>query len=223
MKLLADDLFVLGGFPPYAVNSYLMGDVLVDSGTRFHRRSLLGQLRGRAVAAHALTHAHPDHQGSSHALCEALRLPLWCGEADADAAEDPRIMRERMVNHPIPRFVGPFFGGPGHPVARRLREGDIVGGFRVIDTPGHSAGHISFFRESDRVLVLGDVLANMHLILGTTSLREPPNFFSADPAKNRDAARKAAALNPALVCFGHGPPLRDAEKFARFVERLARS
>jgi glyoxylase-like metal-dependent hydrolase (beta-lactamase superfamily II) len=223
MKPLADGLFQLGGIPPNAINIYLMGGVLVDAGTRYDRRRVLRQVRGHEVVAHALTHAHPDHQGSSRAVCEALGVPFWCGEADAEAAEDPRVMLARMPAHPVNRWLTPRFHGPGHPVARRLREGDIVGGFAVIETPGHCAGHVSFWRESDRALILGDVLANMNFLTGLPGLREPPPFFSADPLLNRASARKVAALRPALVCFGHGPPLRDTEKFVRFVERLATS
>lgn len=41
-----------------------------------------------------------------------------------------------------------------------------------------------------------------------------------DPARNRQSARKLAALEPALVCFGHGPPLRDTQRFVEFVAAL---
>lgn len=222
MKSLADGLFQLRGFPPNAINVYLMGGVLVDAGTRFARDRILRQLGGRAVTAHALTHAHPDHQGASHAVCRALGVPLWCGEADAEAVEDPGLIASRLPDHPLNRLIAPLLTGPAHPVARRLQEGDEVGGFTVIETPGHCAGHVSYWRASDRVLVLGDVVANMKPLLVFPGLREPPTIFSADPAENRDSARKVAALAPALVCFGHGPPLRDTRKFVTFVERLAR-
>jgi glyoxylase-like metal-dependent hydrolase (beta-lactamase superfamily II) len=198
-----------------------MGGVLIDSGTRFDRRRILRQLRGRVVTAHALTHAHPDHQGSSHAVCQALGLPLWCGEHDADAAEDPRLIRPRMPEFPLMSRLTSVFTGPGHPVERRLREGDQVAGFTVIETPGHTDGHVSFWRPSDRTLVLGDVLANFRLPTLMPGLREPPRFFSTDPALNRDSARKVAALEPSLVCFGHGPPMRDTERFLAFVRGLA--
>src|SRR5580704_4219474 len=89
MKQLADDIYVLEGFPPYAINVYLLGDVLIDAATRFASRRILRRLRGRKVSIHALTHAHPDHQGASHAICERLGIPLWCGEADIPAMETP--------------------------------------------------------------------------------------------------------------------------------------
>jgi hydroxyacylglutathione hydrolase len=221
VKQLADDLYLLDGFPPYAINVYLIGDVLIDAGSRHAGKRILRQLRGRTVTTHALTHAHADHQGSSHQVCEALGIPFWCGERDAEAAEDGRI-RERMPSHPINSLVARVFAGPAHPVARRLREGDVVGGFEVLDTPGHSAGHISFWRPADRTLVCGDVFNNMNVITGVPGLHEPPAFFTPDPARNRESMRRLAALQPELVCFGHGKPLRDPSKLAAFTARLAR-
>jgi hydroxyacylglutathione hydrolase len=220
MKCLADGLFQLRGIPPNAINIYLMGDVLVDAGTRFARGRVSRQLRGHTIRAHALTHAHPDHQGSSHAICEALSLPLWCGAAGAEAVENPALIVERLPRSWINRTVGAFFAGPAHPVARRLREGDEVGGFTVIETPGHCAGHVSYWRELDRVLVLGDVLANVNPATGLPGLREPPRLFTPDPARNRQSARRVAALEPALICFGHGAPLRDTRRLLDFVARL---
>jgi hydroxyacylglutathione hydrolase len=72
---------------------YLAGEVLIDAGTSGDRRRILSQLAGRTVSAHALTHAHPDHFGSSHAVCEALGIPLWCGERDAKVVEGERPAR----------------------------------------------------------------------------------------------------------------------------------
>ena len=220
MKELAPGLVQLSGFPPQGINVYLMGDVLVDAATRHAGRRILRQLRGRSVTAHALTHAHPDHQGASHAVCTALAVPFWAGEADADAAEDPRLIAERQPDVRINRFFNRFWTGPGHPVDRRLREGDTVAGFTVLDVPGHSAGHVAYWRESDRTLVLGDVLNNMDVMTGKRGLREPKWFFTPDPERNRESIRRIAALGPELVCFGHGPPLRDPRALAEFAAGL---
>jgi glyoxylase-like metal-dependent hydrolase (beta-lactamase superfamily II) len=221
MKRLADGVEQFDGFPPNAVNIYLADGVLFDSGTRFDRRRILRQLRGRDVKAHALTHGHPDHQGSSRAVCEALGIPLWCGAGDADAVESGRI-ESLMPDHLLSRIIRRLAAGPACPVARRLREGDEVGGFRVLDVPGHSPGHVAYWRESDRVLILGDVLNNMNLLTSIPGLHEPPTFFTPDPARNRRSAKRLVelGLEPSLVCFGHGPPLRDPAKFIEFIRRL---
>jgi hydroxyacylglutathione hydrolase len=220
MKQLADDLYQLSGWPPNAINVYLVGDVLLDAATRQAERRIMRQLAGRTVATHVVTHAHPDHQGSSHAICERLDIPLWCGEGDVPAMETPGA----IVNPKAPRWLNrlqqSLWTGPAHPVSRALHEGDEVAGFTVLQTPGHSVGHISLWRESDRTLIVGDVLGNMHFITGMPGLHLPPDLFTPDPARNRESARRLAALEPALACFGHGTPLRDPRKLSEFVARL---
>ncbi len=220
MKQLADDVYQLSGFPPNAINAYLVGDVLIDAATRQARRRIMRQIAGRTLSAHALTHAHPDHQGSSHAICERLDIPLWCGQADVPAMETAGAIRNPKAPGWLNAIQARTWTGPPHPVSRALREGDEVAGFTVLETPGHSAGHVSFWRESDRTLIVGDVLGNMHFITGMPGLHLPPDMFTPDPAPNRESARRLAELRPALACFGHGAPLRDPGKLADFVARL---
>jgi hydroxyacylglutathione hydrolase len=220
VKQLADDVYLLRGFPPNAINVYLVGDVLIDAATRQAGRRIMRQIRGRPVNAHALTHAHPDHQGASHEICELLHIPLWCGHADVHAMETPGAIKNSQAPGWLNRFQERFWTGPPHPVARPLREGDEVAGFTVLEVPGHSIGHVAYWRETDRVLILGDVLNNMNLITGVPGLREPPAVFTPDPARNRESARRLIALEPKLVCFGHGPPHRDTRALSEFGERL---
>jgi hydroxyacylglutathione hydrolase len=217
VKQLADGLWQLRGFPPNAINVYLMGDVLVDAATRRSGPRILRQLRGRRIAAHALTHAHPDHQGASKEVCEKLGIPLWCGERDVEAMETGDFKQQ---DHWINRTLIRLWAGPPRPVDRALREGDEVAGFKVLDVPGHSAGHVAFWRQADRVLVLGDVVNNVNVRTGISGLHEPQKIFTVDPARNRESARRLAALEPALACFGHGPPLRNPRKFSEFAASL---
>nr|WP_237745002.1 MBL fold metallo-hydrolase [Kribbella catacumbae] len=80
------------------MNACLVDDVLVDAGTPAAARRILRQLRDRQVGAHVVTHAHPDHFGSSHAVCEALGVPLWTGLRDAEAIETAGIGKTRLVD-----------------------------------------------------------------------------------------------------------------------------
>jgi glyoxylase-like metal-dependent hydrolase (beta-lactamase superfamily II) len=220
MKQLADGVWQLRGFPPDGINVYLVEDVLIDAATRRAGRRILGQLKGRIVSAHALTHAHPDHQGASDEVCGKLRIPFWVGRGDVEFAEHPQAIAESQPPHPFNRLAMRYWVGPGRNVDRVLREGDEVAGFRVIETPGHSPGHIVFWRESDRVLIIGDVLNSINVVTGVRGLNDPKTYFTADPAENRRSARKLAPLEPELVCFGHGPPLRDTRRFVEFIEAL---
>jgi hydroxyacylglutathione hydrolase len=221
MRQLADDVHMLSGWPRNAINVYLLGDVLIDAATRQGERRIMRQIAARGVAAHALTHAHPDHQGSSHAICEALGIPLWCGQGDVPAMETPGGISNSQAPGWLNRLQQRFWTGPPHPVARALVEGDEVAGFTVLESPGHSPGQVAYWRESDGVLILGDVLNNMNVKTGIPGLHEPPAVFTPDPARNRVSIRRLAALRPRLTCFGHGPPLRDAGRLADFVARLA--
>jgi hydroxyacylglutathione hydrolase len=213
---IASDLWLLRGRPRHLFNAYVMGDVLVDARTRHAARSILRQIRDLPLSAHALTHAHMDHMGSSHELCETLGLPLMCGEADVVAAESGG--RKGLAERPWPRRLQHrLMAGPGHPVDQTLSEGDEIAGFVVFEVPGHSPGHLAFWREQDRLLVLGDVLFNLRLPTGRPGLQLPPLALTADPVTNLASARRLGALRPEIVCFGHGPPLRDGDRFQRFV------
>jgi hydroxyacylglutathione hydrolase len=218
MRQIADGLWQLSGFPPDLFNVYLAGDVLIDAATRWAVPRILRQLRGRRPRLVALTHCHPDHQGAARAVCQRFGAPLACHEADAPAAEGQVPMSPD--NWPV-RLGTKLWAGPPHPVGRVLREGDVAAGFRVIHAPGHTPGHIIFFRDADRVAVAGDLLANVSYLSGWPGLREPPAFLSADPDQNRRSVRLLADLGPSLVCFGHGPPLRDPRRLERFVAGLA--
>jgi hydroxyacylglutathione hydrolase len=217
MKRIAEGLWLLTGYRQM-INIYLAGDVLIDTGTRWARARILRQLGRRRLSLVALTHCHPDHQGSARALCERFGVPLACHEADVPAMEG----RVRMPPHNwILRLGDLFWAGPPCPVGRVLGDGDRVGDFRVVHAPGHTPGHVIYFRDADRVALAGDLLANINFLTGQPGLIEPPPFFSADPRQNRRSLRTLWELRPALVCFGHGPPLRDLAPLGHVVERLA--
>ncbi len=220
MTELAPGVHLLCGFPKYGINWFLAEDVLIDAGGKPDRRRILKQLRGHDVKAHALTHAHPDHQGSSHAVCSELQIPFWVGANDADAAENPELIGQRQPDRWLAKLMQRIFAGPGHKVDRTLREGDEVAGFQVLDTPGHSAGHVSFWRESDRVLIAGDVVNSMHPFTMVRGLREPLEVFTPDVAQNRKSIKRLAELEPALLLVGHGPPVRDPQKLQDLAASL---
>ena len=79
-----------------------------------------------------------------------------------------------------------------------------------------------YWREADRTLICGDVFTNMDTITGIPGLHEPRSFFTPDPARNRESMRRLAGLQPELVCFGHGRPLRNPHKLKAFADRLPR-
>jgi hydroxyacylglutathione hydrolase len=221
MKELADGVWHLNClFLPNSINAYLVGDVLIDAGTRHSAKGILKDLEGHDVSAHALTHAHPDHLGASHEVCTKLGIPYWVPEKDVEVAENTDLIYDLQPDHFMARLFIKTMSGPSHKVDRALVDGDEVAGFKVIHSPGHSAGHVVYWRESDGVLILGDVLNNMDIITAIPGLRLPKNFVTPDPDTNRRSAKKLAELEPKLVLFGHGAPLRDTRKFVDFLNGL---
>lgn len=221
MKQIVDDVFQIAVAPRNGVNCYLAGEVLFDAGMRRSSKKILKALEGKTVKVHALTHAHGDHQGSSHVVCEALGLPLWCSEGSKPFVESGNV--NGMFPNPNKwylRLTKRMIAGPGHPVAKVIREGDRVGDFVAVASPGHSPGHLSFFREADGVLIVGDAVLNMHVFTTFVGLRRPPKFLTVDMDSVVASIKKLAALEPKILCFGHGPVLRDVGKWERFVKRI---
>jgi hydroxyacylglutathione hydrolase len=215
VRRVAEDVFQIPLTPRDGVNAYLLGDVVVDAGAKVNAKRLIKALHSHAVGAHALTHAHPDHAGGSRRLVEAFEVPVWVGERDRETVETGRPPAPQTWAAPAVARLGGF---EAVGVARALCEGDDLGhGFTVLETPGHSDGHVAFWRERDRTLVLGDVLFNLHPLTTRPGLREPPRVLTRDPGLNRESARRLAALEPELMLFGHGPPLRDPAVLTAFV------
>lgn len=201
-------------------NAYLIGDVLVDSASRLGRRRLLRRLAGSPVRAHVLSHVHPPTQGASRAVAERFGAPVWCGHGDAEALErgDARPWQPKSLVNDLQAVL---LAGPGVAPARRLIGGDRVGDFTVVETPGHSPGHIALWRPDDKVLLAGDVVTAVNVLTGRKGLHEPPRVFTQDPERNRRSAWRLAALGAETVLFSHGPPLYDGGRLADFVSRLA--
>lgn len=207
MRQIAEGLWQVPLAPRESVNAYVIGDVLVDAGTKGNGKKLPGMLKGHPIAAHTLTHAHPDHFGGSKRVCDALGVPFWAPAGDVAAIE---AGRSELPESRIKPLMGLGAKMDPVPVARTLAEGDEVAGFRVVEVPGHSRGHIAFFRESDRALVLGDVWFNMLLPRLTPGLRDPFGIVTIDMEQNHASQRKLADLEPSIACFGHGPVMHDA-------------
>ena len=222
MNELAPDLRHVPGFPPFAINVYLAGGVIVDAGTRYASRRILRAIKttNLPVTAHAVTHGHCDHQGSSAALTAALGVPFWGPAAEADelrtGAVGPLAPSNVITRWQLKHWAGP--GRRGRPRAARGRRAGRR--LRRAETPGHSPGHLSFWRESDRVLIAGDVLFGRHPMTGRRGLHEPPTEFTLDPERNRASIRRVAALRPSLTVFGHGRPWRDTDALERFADAL---
>lgn len=221
MKEVAQNVYQIALFPRNGINCYVIDDILIDAGIRSSGNKILKAIKDKKISKHILTHAHADHQGSSNYICETLNIPLWTSELEKENTESGKVIYEYPNStNLIAQFQQKFWAGRGHTVEKVIKEGDTIGSFTVIDTPGHSKGHISFFREKDRVLITGDTLVNMNLLTTKVGLNEPPNLFTTDKELNKKSIQKLFDLKPKVLCFGHGPVLFNNGEFERFMENL---
>lgn len=234
--------------PVVFVNAYLIdiepgvpadGWVLVDTGLRALgaasiRRAAAARYgpasRPRAIV---LTHGHFDHSGSAAALAahwrvpvfvHRLELPYLTGRSNYPPADPTVGGALAMMSRTFPP------GGPDLSAHVQVLEIDgslpWLPGWRVIDTPGHTPGHVSLWRESDATMLAGDALATMNQESWITTvtmrreLRSPPLPLTSDWAAARASVRRLAALRPRSLAAGHGLPI-SGEHLAGALDAFA--
>ncbi len=217
MRRVADGIWQLDPVLPHWINAYLVDSILFDCRTRWSAGSILRHLRGRSVSLVALTHAHPDHWGAAPAICAALGVPAACHHADAAVVRGERragpswhfrLGRMALEAGTIPDVV-------------ELHEGDVVEGFRVVHTPGHSSGHVVYFRDRDRVAVVGDLINTRAVGGGRFRAGEPPPHLCIDFEENRRSIARLSDLEPEVVLPGHGPAVAGRERVAELLAAYA--
>ncbi|MGV2450487.1 UNVERIFIED_CONTAM: MBL fold metallo-hydrolase [Ralstonia mannitolilytica] len=222
LRQIAPEVFHIPLMPRNSINCYIMEGVLVDSGIRSSYTTIKKVLRKFPVHQHVLTHAHADHQGCSDHICAEFNIPLLCHPNEVFRTETGLVTNDYPApQHWLAKLQQKYWAGQGHKVGQTIVENDKIGNFQVIETPGHAGGHISLFREQDGLLIIGDAATNMNLLTTVPGLRLPPNMFTTDQQRNIKSLQKLAELNPATICFGHGPVLRNTDRqFEKFVKTL---
>jgi glyoxylase-like metal-dependent hydrolase (beta-lactamase superfamily II) len=180
-------------------------------------------------AAILLTHCHPDHAGSALSLARAWgcavymhpgELPLATSDFAAMVAAAGPLDRYFIL--PLMRAMGRrrreavlARSSLGH-VARTFEVGAGVpglSGWECISTPGHTPGHVSYFRPSDRVLITGDALVTLKvnswagLLLQRPGLSGPPWYTTWSPRAAKESIERLAHLEPTVLAGGHGWPI----------------
>jgi glyoxylase-like metal-dependent hydrolase (beta-lactamase superfamily II) len=157
-----------------------------------------------------LTHADYDHAGSAAALKKATGARLYASLFEASAVATGQFPRSLKTDN---IFVKPIFAlaerlGRIHPahVDEHLSEGQVLPvlhGLRVVDTQGHTPGHLSFFAPSLRILFSGDsIVSEKNQLVGSHA---PVTW---DQAIADEAVKKQLALKARIICVGHGPVMK---------------
>ena len=142
-----------------------------------------------------------------------------CGAGPAMPPRSPAVGSTATARRcqPAPADPGAGHRPPGQPHPPGRRRG---GRLRGAGGPGAFPGRAGVLAGGDRVLVCGDVLANVGLHPARPHLVLAPAALSSDCEENRRSARRLAGLRPRLACFGHGFAVSDPGRFAAAVEQL---
>lgn len=218
-------------------NGYMVttrrGWYLIDTGPSGNAEKIIEMAEAafgeRPPEAILLTHGHFDHAGNATELSE-----YWDAQVFAHKLELPFLTGKDKYPPPDPT-VGGFMGfmirmfpNKTYDLGDRVDEfpRNPLPGWELVETPGHSPGHVSFFREKDRSLIAGDAITTVKQSSMVAMLTQephvwlPPEYYTCDWKKARASVERLTSLEPAVIAAGHGRPM-EGEEAQRQLEELA--
>jgi glyoxylase-like metal-dependent hydrolase (beta-lactamase superfamily II) len=208
----------------YLTCSYIVrtrdGVVLIDAGMDSDGADVDAGLaamnaRHADVRAILLTHWHNDHTAGAQITRERSGAPVYYHRGDEAyyTGRGGATGLRKWVSDRIPEMgvlvlaKGLLGESTPRPVSADtfVNDGDVLlDDFDVIETPGHTDGHVSYFYRPERALFAGDALA---VIAGRVRFMARPVTLDLETA--RKSMRRILDLQPLCVCPGHREPLID--------------
>jgi glyoxylase-like metal-dependent hydrolase (beta-lactamase superfamily II) len=213
--------------------------VLIDAGLPGTADIIAGvaeaRFGGAPPAAILLTHGHFDHTGALRSLLERWDVPVYAHKLelpylDGTTAYPPP---DPTVGGGVLSFISPIYPRGPLDVSPWLKaypsDGSVphLPDWRWIHTPGHSVGHVSFWRENDKTLIAGDAFVTTAqesayaVVVQEPEIHGPPMYFTQDWQASKRSVERLAALKPEVVVTGHGRAMRG-EKMRQGLEQLSR-
>ncbi|MEF8772510.1 MBL fold metallo-hydrolase [Halodesulfurarchaeum sp.] len=191
------------------VNAYLVDDdvlTLIDAGLPWSGSTIKSEIRAAGfepaqVERILVTHYDFDHVGALTAVPGSPEIIVGAGDLDLVAGRT--VPGLSGVKQAIQRFGAVFLTPPNRPLST-VKDGDEIGSFTAIHTPGHSPGHVAYVSEARDVAFIGDLLRS-----DGETLSRPPWYLNRDTVRiDHSVERLLDRLPPVeIVAPGHGEPL----------------
>jgi glyoxylase-like metal-dependent hydrolase (beta-lactamase superfamily II) len=196
-----------------------------------------------------LTHNHPDHAGSTLELARMWDCPVYLHPDELPLAAAGDLSTIGKYANPLDRWIvlpllramprrrveSMLSKASLKDVARAFDPGAVPGlpDWECIPTPGHTPGHVAFFRPSGRVLITGDALLTVYLnsfwgfLLWSLRLDKqrvsgPPWYSTWNRRAAKESVAALAGLEPRVLASGHGVPMTGdgtARELRAFADR----
>ncbi|QAA22798.1 MBL fold metallo-hydrolase [Sporolactobacillus terrae] len=188
-------------FGPIQANCYILIDnssdmcLIIDPGEEFNKIKKIIAQSGAVPQAVLLTHAHFDHIGALDAVRDEWAVPAYGQTNEADWPDHPEKNGSAHFAMAQPVTAG---------AAEHLLEGNehlSIGSFsfKVLPTPGHSPGGVSFYFPQEHTVFCGDALFRESI--GRT------DQYGGNQVQLLESIREQLLFLPdeTVVCPGHGP------------------
>jgi glyoxylase-like metal-dependent hydrolase (beta-lactamase superfamily II) len=194
-------------------NQYILIDngelTLIDTGMPNNTKNVLNAIKTLGFEPANLkriliTHGDPDHIGAINSLRELSGANVFASKIEATAMESGTASREihpKGIMAVIFKFFDKAFTPQKVLVDSILENGDVLpvlGGLHVLNSEGHTPGHVSFFLPGERILFAGDSINNLHG-------KPVPNLtaLTSDKVAAQKTFEAEMDLNPLVICCGH--------------------
>ncbi len=205
-------------------NSYIVSNneiFLVDTGMPGKSGEIIDYVKNELkrvpheIKTIVVTHHHYDHTGNLDKLKKITGANVAIHSADADYISGKKSQHGSLFMIPIVIFMKIIYRSKPVKADILLQDGDQIGDYRVIHTPGHTSGSICLYNPNNKVIFVGDnLMYSNNKIEGPRILHEPEKY--------KHSMEKLRDLDIDVILTGHGQPITSEanNKLETFLEEI---